>query len=298
LGLDERGFKEGARAANLSVWTLAGLGIIEIGMASVSGSVGLLADGVDSLADALISFLVYLGLKLSRRAPDERFHFGYYKFESFVSFVTSIGMIAIAGFLIHRSYLAFIEPRPLSLPILALLTLLIAGTVSLWRALQMRRIAKRYRLLSLDLDAKNGIKDAAASYSVFWTILASSLGYHQMDAVGGFIVSMYILGVSYVALREASLVLLDAFHSPELVDEISRLVKRAEEVKSIHDVRLRRSGPFIFAEIVIAVDGLMTVKAMHELIAEIEKSLKQSIVGIRSITVKALPDEEPAPSPT
>jgi len=291
LGRPLEGFREGARVAKLSAFTLAGLGVLEIAVSLFTGSIGLLADGIDSLADAFISFTVYLGLKLSHRAPDERFHFGYYKVESFIALIASVAMIGISGFIIHRSYLAYINPRPLYLPRLALVTLIAAGTLSLYRAVQMRRIAKRYGLLSLDLDAKNGIKDACASYSVFVTVLASSLGFHQLDAVGGFIVSGYVLAVAYVTIREASLVLLDAFHSPELVDEISKLIHRAEEVHGVHDVKLRRSGPFISAEITIEIDGRMTVQAMHEVVAEIEELLKRDILGLGSIVVKVVPSK-------
>lgn len=91
------GYLKGERIAYLSSWTLALLGIVEIAAGEFTRSVGLTADGIDSMSDALVSFLVWLGLKISRRTPDERFHFGYYKVESFVAFVGAIGLIGIAG---------------------------------------------------------------------------------------------------------------------------------------------------------------------------------------------------------
>jgi len=278
------GYLEGERLAKVSVWTLVGLGVIEIAVGQFTGSIGLTADGIDSVSDGFVSFLVWLGLKMSRKAPDEKFHFGYYKVESLVAFSTSIGLMGIGGFILYRSYLAFLEPKPLTLPILALAVLLIAGTISTYRALQMRRIAKRYNISSLKLDANNAIKDGSASFLVFFTVLASSLGFHQMDAVGGIVVGVFILLVSYVAIRETTLVLLDAYHSPQLVEEIRRIVESNDGVW-VKDVLLRAAGPYVQSEIHIEAEATMTVGRLDEIKSSIETTVKERLTGIKIVVV-------------
>jgi len=280
------GYLEGERLAKVSVWTLVGLGIIEITAGQFTGSIGLTADGIDSISDGFVSFLVWLGLKMSRKAPDEKFHFGYHKVESLVAFVTSIGLMGVGGFVIYRSYLAFIEPRPLTLPILALAVLLFAGTISLYRAFQMRRIAKRYNLSSLRLDASNAIKDGSASFLVFFAVLGSSLGFHQMDAIGGMAVGVFILIVSYVVLRETTLVLLDAYHNPQLVEEIRGIVESNDGVK-VKDVLLRASGPYVQSEIHIEAEPSMTVERLDEIKSSIETTVKERFTGVQRVTVSA-----------
>ncbi len=280
-----KGYHEGERLAKLSAWTLAGLGVVEIVFGEFTGSVGLTADGIDSMSDALVSFLVWLGLRISRRSPDERFHFGYYKIESFVAFVGAVGLMVVGGFVLYRSYLAFLEPRPLGLPTLALAVLLIAGSVSLYRAFQMRRIARRYNISSLRLDANNAIKDGSASFLVFFTVLGSSLGFHQLDAVGGMAVAFFIFFVSYVVIRESFLVLVDAYHNPELVDEISRLVE-GQGVR-VRDILLRAVGPFVHSEILIEVDSTMTVGQLDAIKTSIENSVRGRFSGIQRIVISA-----------
>jgi len=280
------GYLEGERLAKVSVWTLVALGVIEVAAGQFTGSIGLSADGIDSISDGFVSFLVWLGLKMSQKAPDEKFHFGYHKVETLVAFVTSIGLMGLAGVVMYRSYLAFVKPKPLTLPVLALAVLLIAGTISLYRALQMRRIAKRYNLSSLRLDANNAIKDGSASFLVFFTVLASSLGFHQMDGVGGMAVGVFILIVSYVVLRETTLVLLDAYHNPQLVEEIRRIVERNEGV-NVKDVLLRASGPYVHSEIHIEAESDMTVGQLDEIKSSIENAVKERFIGIRRVVVSA-----------
>ena len=262
------------------------MGIVEIVAGELAGSIGLTADGIDSMSDALVSFLVWLGLKISRRTPDERFHFGYYKIESFVAFVGAIGLIGIAGAILYRSYLAFLDPKPLNMPVLALAVLLIAGTISLYRAFQMRKIARKYNISSLRLDANNAAKDGSASFLIFFTVLASSLGFHQIDAVGGMAVAVFILFVSYVVIKESSLVLLDAYHNPLLVEEIRKIAEGELKVR-ITDILLRAAGPYIQTEIHIEVEGSMTVEQLDRIKTNIENGVKQKFDGVRRVVITA-----------
>ena len=70
-------FSAGERIAKLSVVTLLSIGLVQIPVGLWTGSLGLTADGVDSISDSLVSLIVWVGLHFSRRRPDARFHFGY-----------------------------------------------------------------------------------------------------------------------------------------------------------------------------------------------------------------------------
>ncbi len=276
--------------AKVSVWTLLFLGLIEIFFSQISGSIALLADGIDSISDAVVSFFVYTGLRFARRTPSRRFQFGYYKVESFTALITAIALVGVAAFTFLRSYRAFTDPAHfVHLPLPALVVLLAAGSISLYRALQMKQIANRYNILSLKTDARNSIKDASASFIAFGSVLIASFGFHQVDALGGMLIAFYILAVAYVALKESSLVLLDAFHEPELTKEVELLIKSNSHIKGIRDLRLRRAGPFIVGILEIIVDGDMTVKQVHDIATELERSVKSRVAGLRSLTVRAIP---------
>ncbi len=290
---DAAGFREGERIAKVSVWTLLALGLIEIIFSQVSGSIALLADGIDSVSDAAVSFFVWTGLRFVRRKPSRRFQYGYYKVESFTSLMTAVALIGVSGFIFARSYRGFVNPVPINLPFTALVVLLIAGMGSLYRALQMRQVANKYNILSLKIDAQNSIKDASSSFVAFGSVFISTLGLHQVDAIGGMIVAVYILTVAYVAFKESSLVLLDAFHEPELTKRIESLIKSHAQVRGIRELRLRRAGPFIVGALEIIVDGNMTVSQAHEVATELENSIKSRIAGLRRLVVTTVPVVDP-----
>lgn len=88
--------KKGERAAQYSSLINLFLAIIKGIVGFLSGSIALIADSIHSFSDIFASLAVYIGLKLSRRKPDEKFPYGYYKVETFASLIVS-ALIIITG---------------------------------------------------------------------------------------------------------------------------------------------------------------------------------------------------------
>ena len=259
-------FLAGESIAKLSVITLLGIGAAEISIGFWTGSLAVTADGVDSISDSLVSLIVWVGLHFSRRRPDARFHFGYHKVESLSALMVSIGMIAVASYILYHAYETFLNPTEIAYPQVALAALLCAGTISLYRAFQMRAIANKYGLLSLKTDANNSIKDGTSSFVVFANVLGASVfGIHELDAVGGMIIAFYIFGVAYVAIKESSLVLLDACESPEMISELTSTLKTVDGVRGVSSIKLRSSGPYLRGIISVFVDESLTIARAEEM---------------------------------
>ena len=278
-------FEAGERIAKLSVLTLVSLGLLEVIVGFVTGSLGVKADGIDSISDSIISVIVWLGLHFSRRRPDARFHFGYHKVESLSALIVSFGMIGTATYILYHSYLTFLNPKPIQYPQVALAVLMFAGTVALYRAFQMRSIARKYRLLSLRTDANNSIKDGTASFVVFASVLVASLGIHELDAVAGMVISVYIYIVAYVALRESSLILLDACESPEIASVLESALTTIEGISKVRSIRLRPSGPYLTGLVSVAVNGSKTISETENLRKRILEVVSAIIEPVGDVSV-------------
>ncbi len=276
-------FQIGERIARVSVITLLLIGAVEIFVGFLTHSFGLKADGVDSLSDCVINLIVWLGLHYSRRRPDSRFHFGYHKVESLSALIISLGMVGVAGYIMFNAYRTFLNPTPITFPTLALVTLGACGLISAYRAIQMKAVAKRHGLLSLSTDANNSIKDATGTLVVFISVLGASLGILKLDALGAMVISMYLLGVAYVALRESSLILLDACESPEMVAALAGALKTVDGIKEVGSIKLRPSGPYMTGIISVFVDGQRTVsdaEQMRQKILEIVSAIVEPVSEI------------------
>src|ERR687898_3573440 len=284
--LVREGIIAGKRIAKISVITLLAIGIVEIVTGYLSGSVVATADGIDSISDATISFIVLLGLRIAHRPADKKFHFGYHKVESFAALMAAIGMVAIGIVIFYNSYQALIHPHEIRQPVLTMVVLGAAGAVSLHRAFQMRNIANKYNLLSLKTDAKNSIKDGSASVIGFLSVLiASQFGLLQMDAIGGMIIAGYIFSVSYISLKQSSLILVDAWQNPRVTELVKRIVEERFKHENIRvrSVLLRSSGMVAQAEVHMEIDGNKPLTDVELLSIEIEMAIRSKIPDIQRV---------------
>jgi cation diffusion facilitator family transporter len=296
--LVNEGLIAGQKIAKISVVTLVSIGIAEIMMGQISGSVVATADGIDSLSDAMISFIVLVGLRIAHKPADRKFPFGYHKVESFAALIAAIGMIAIGGFILYHSYEALLHPTEIRQPILTMIVLAGAGVVSLHRAFQMNSIANKYNLLSLKTDAKNSIKDGSASVIGFISVfIATQFGLLQMDAIGGMIIAGYIFSVSYISLKQSSLILVDSWQNPKLTDMVKRIVeeKFKEENIGVKSVLLRPAGAMAQAEVHLEIDGNKKLADVELLLVRVEMAIRSQIPVIARIS--SIPHSYPQQRP-
>ena len=282
------GIIAGKRIAKISVVTLLAIGIVEIITGYLSGSVVATADGIDSVSDVMISFIVLLGLRIAHRPPDKKFHFGYHKVESFAALLAAIGMVVIGIIIFYNSYQSLLHPHEIKQPFLVMIVLAGASALSLHRAFQMRKIANKYNLLSLKTDARNSIKDGSASVIGFFSILvATQFGIVQMDAIGGMIIACYIFSVSYISLKRSSLILVDSWQNPELTDMIKKIISEqfSDEMLNVQNVLLRSSGMVDQAEIHIEFSGEEQLSDIDMLSLRIQMAIRSKIPSLEKISI-------------
>jgi cation diffusion facilitator family transporter len=299
--LVREGIIAGKRIAKISVITLLTIGIVEIVTGYLSGSVVATADGIDSISDAMISFIVLLGLRIAHRPADKKFHFGYHKVESFAALMAAIGMVAIGMVIFYNSYQSLLHPHEIKQPILVMIVLAGASALSLHRAFQMRKIANKYNLLSLKTDARNSIKDGSASVIGFFSILvATQFGFLQMDAIGGMIIAGYIFSVSYISLKRSSLILVDSWQNPQLTDMIKKIISEqfSNENIKVTNVLLRSSGMVDQAEIHIELSGDKPLSEIEMLSLAIEMAIRSKIPSLEKISIIPHSSLEMAVKPT
>lgn len=265
-------FEEARRAAWVSIWTLVGIGVAELLVSVFTGSLTLFADGLDSMADALVSFIVWFGIRMLQKPKSKLFHFGYAKIESFAAFIAAVVIVILGAFIVYHAYERILHPTTVTNPEIVMVTLAAAGSISLHRAFKVRAVAKKYNLVSLNLDAKNSIKDGTASFVGLGSILAGYFGVPYMDAVGGMIIAVYIFFMAYTAFRESTLVLIDAVKNPELQQQITNHIESKFNVK-VEKILIRPLGQNFSAQVHIELDRSLTLEKAHETLTQIRDSL-------------------------
>jgi len=283
---------KGGTVAEKSFVILVLLGIVEMFGGIFSLSVALIADGVHSFADAAVSLIVWIGLRLSRRAPDGKFHFGYYRVETFSSVVAAFFMAVLGGVIFYESYLGLLVPREILNAEVAMTVALSAALVTLVLCIFKIRAAKKYASLALKTDAFNSVKDVLASVTALLGIAFSKyFHFAQTDSIAGMIIAFFVFTVAYSTIKEASLVLMDACQCTEILSDIENIAKSVKHVKGVHSIRMRKLGPYLMGDLHVVVEGSMSVKEADQIATQIEEQVKQEFDEVTEIKVRIEPHE-------
>lgn len=281
--------KKGEKAALSSSLINLILAVIKGIVGLFSGSIALIADSIHSFSDIVASLAVYIGLRLSRRKPDEKFPYGYYKIESFVSMIIS-AIIVISGLeIIFESFNNFLNPTMIGLPLLSLSVAALSAVVSFFLARYQEKIGREIDSQALINDGKHSFIDIFSSIIVFIGILSSYLGYLRIQGISGILVAILIIYIGLKLAKDDFLVLLDASMDPEKIKQIKSIAEKVEGVEGVHDIKVRRSGPFVFAELHLETKKGLPVKKAFEITEIVKKAVKADIKNLDTLTVQIEP---------
>jgi cation diffusion facilitator family transporter len=146
-------------------------------------------------------------------------------------------------------------------------------------------LAKKFGLLSLKADAINSIKDSLGSIVAIFGLTLTGFNYAIFDLIAALVISGLVFYASIIIMKESSLILLDACHNPALHEKIKTLTRNISLIKSVREIKLRKLGTGIIAEITIEVDGEIKVQQLKEALRLFEDMIKTNIKGITKVNL-------------
>jgi len=283
---------KGGAVAEKSFVILVLVGIAEVLIGTFSMSLALIADGVQSFADAVVSLIVWIGLRLSGKAPDGKFHFGYHRVENFSSIIAAFVLTISGGLILYESYQELLHPREIVNAEMAMATALVAAAIAGGILFFKARAARKHDSLALKADAVNSTKDVLTSVTAFAGIaLSKYLNIRETDSIAGIIIAFFVFTVAYSVVKESSLVLMDACQCSDILSDIENIAKSVTYVKGVHDIRMRKLGPYLVGDMHVVVDGDMSVREADQIATQIEEQVKKEFDEVTEIKVRIEPPE-------
>ncbi|MDD1776202.1 MAG: cation diffusion facilitator family transporter [Candidatus Methanomethylicus sp.] len=273
----------------ISIIAFIGIGIAELTMGFFANSIGLMADGAHSFADSLVSILVISGIRLSKKAPDGWFRHGYGRAENLFGLLAAMVMVTVGGIVLYESYLTLMTPELLQFTDYAAAVALVSFVISTIIALYKSRLAKRSGSQALRVDALNSMKDGAASLVVLVGLGMSSLGYLHFDAIAGMVISLLIIIVGYISIRESSIVLMDGCICTDRHEAVKSLASTLKGIKGIRDIKFRKFGRDFLLEAVVELDGERSVGDAYKITEELKSLIMKNDSDIGRVTLEIAP---------
>src|SRR5438105_3901636 len=199
-----------ARFAWLSIATAIATIALKAIAYTMTGSVGLLSDALESLVNLVAAVLALLMLSVSARPPDEDHAYGHTKAEYFASGAEGILILVAAVAIGWAAVLRLIEPRPLEKVGLGLIVSTVASVMNFFAARTLLAAGQRYRSIALEADAQHLLTDVWTSAGVLVGVGAVSLtGWQRLDPIIALLVAANIVRTGIALVNRSALALLD-----------------------------------------------------------------------------------------
>jgi cation diffusion facilitator family transporter len=285
-------FEKGEKAAKIGFLAVSVVGALKGLIGFFSSSVSLQAQSIESLTDLFSLIAVYVGMRLSKKPPSERFPYGYYRFETLVSLAIAILILITGGGILRESILMVLNPQPISAKTYAIAIAASSIPVLYLLSNYTEQVGSKINSQALLSQAADFKADTYSSFLVLVGIGASTLGYPILEGLVGSLMSIFVLKMGATFAWQALLVLMDAVVNPDRIMQIKEIAEEVRGVRGVSRIRIRRSGPFCLGEVIIGVDQRLPVEQAHRISEEVERRVKKEIPSVESLIIHIEPKKQ------
>ena len=288
--------------------TLTGsvVNLLLVGLKAVAGLVGhsaaMISDAVHSLSDFVTDIVVLVFVRVSARPQDEDHDYGHGKYETLATLFIGLALAAAAvGIVVSGAgkLARWLQGEDLPAP----------GKIALWAALgsivakellfQYTRIkGKHLDSKALEANAWHHRSDALSSVGtaigIGGAILLGSR-WTVLDPLASIVVGAMLVKVAWDLLGPSFGELTDSSLPADMEQEMLEIIRGVPGVEDPHNLRTRRIGNRIAAEVHIRLDGSLPLSVAHEKASEVERRFKDRFGAQSHIIVHMEPNHQNNP---
>jgi cation diffusion facilitator family transporter len=283
----------GFRAVRRVLWITMGLNLVATAAKLVvgyrTGSLSLIADGLDSAFDAAANVIGLVGIYVAAQPPDKDHPYGHRKAETIAALIISSLLFLTTWELIQSAVERLRDPALIQAEVntWSFGALILSIVVHLGVAWYELRAGRRLQSDVLVADAMHTRADVFVSLAVMGGLIAVRLGYPLADPILALVVALIIAKIGIDIIREGSPTLMDQVAIPP--DEVTQIALSVPGVISCHQVRSRGHEGNVYADLHIQVDPDMSTQRAHTIAHEVQHRLRTRRPDVQDVTIHVEP---------
>jgi len=241
----------------------------------------LVADGYHSLGDVGTDLVMLTFVAFSFKKASDSFAYGYGKFETFASLVIS-GILIFVAIMVTTEAIGSINsymsgetlPQPDIWTLIAIVFAIFCKE-TLYRF--YKRVGKNTRCNALVSSAWHHRSDAFASVATLVGVSSAHfLGeeWRILDPCTSLVIVIFIIVPAVKLFMPAFRELMEGSIPHHDYDEAKQIVATQSGVDKVEFLKTRKSGPFLFFDAIVKVNGNLSIAEGYEIACGIENSLK------------------------
>ena len=267
--------------------TLVGsvVNLLLVGLKAVAGVAGhsaaMVSDAVHSLSDFVTDIVVLVFVRVSARPQDEDHDYGHGKYETLATLFIGLALAAAAvGIVVSGAgkLARWLQGEDLPAPgKVALVAALVSIAVKELLFQYTRLKGKHLQSKALEANAWHHRSDALSSVGTAIGIGGALLlgnRWTVLDPLASIVVGAMLVKVAWDLLGPSFGELTDSSLPVETEEEMLEIIRGVPGVEDPHNLRTRRIGNRIAAEVHIRLDGGLSLSEAHEKASEVERRFK------------------------
>jgi len=244
----------------------------------LSGSVAVMADAFNNLADAGSSIVTLLGMRLAGMKPDPDHPFGHGRIEYITGVAVSIVLIVVGFELGQDSVNQIKQPAPVDASLLSIGILVASILVKIYIFAYNRSVGHKINAPAMLATATDSLSDCISTAVVLVSMLLSRFLGINIDGWCGVLVATFIIYAGIKSTAETLSPLLGTPPDPEFVEQIETIVLSYDEIINIHDLVVHDYGPGrCMVTLHAEVPGNGDIFALHDAVDSAEMELREQL---------------------
>lgn len=250
------------------------LSVVKIIIGIISGSVSVLADGVNNVFDVMSAVVTIIGVKLSKRPPDKEHPYGHGRIEYLAAMIICIFVFAVGVQFLFASFKRLKNDTIDSYSNLAFTLILISIAVKVYLYNFYRTIGRKINSTPLLATGTDALGDVLVTSVVMVNIISNKFFGFHVDGIAGIIVSIFIIYSAYSLIKDTITDIIGASPDEDMIKELKKKINSYDHVVDSHDYRIVSFGPEDkFAIVDVELPHHMDIYTAHSIVSEIEREV-------------------------
>ncbi|MCL2630051.1 MAG: cation diffusion facilitator family transporter [Firmicutes bacterium] len=249
----------------------------------IFGNLSVLSDAVHSASDLFTSLFIIVAVFISSPKRDKEHNYGHEKVEYLFVLFFAVVIAVVGGLLAWQGVEGIVSPKKSEFN-WYLVSVTVASMVIkeglFWYEIYY---AKKTGSEMLKADAWHSRSDSLSSVAVLiGLVCANFIKTNIAESIAVLIVSLMMFKVAYDIAKPALNQLTDRAASDKTIEKIKEVTLSVSGVNSVESLRTRLFGKSIFVDLIIGVNGNLTVNEAYE----IAETAHNALEATEELTIK------------
>ena len=289
--MDELREKGGKKAATIAIISNCFLTIMNIFVGLMSGSYALISEGAHTLSDVATSIIAYIGFHIGQKPADEEHPLGHGRAEAISGLVIVLFLAMVAYEIMSGAVTKLLNPSLITTPdIYAALMAIFGIFVNLLISNYIIKIGEEIKSPAIVADGKHQKTDIFSSIAVLIGVIASNMGFPQLDPIVGLIIGFLILKTAYEIGKENLDNIMGRVPSERFINQIRRVANNSSPyAQNAHNIKVDYLGSYATVTLHIELDGNMTLEESHKIVHIVQNNIIKKVPEVKYAMVHACP---------